>query len=193
VLRDRLQAAAVGEFDAPLGLASGAGDIFGTTGGVMEATLRAASETGDRQAGRPARIHRGPRRRGSPRNLRGHRRAQHPRRRGQRIDQCQGLVGQSQGGQGAISRDRGHGLSRRLLRRRRTAVSAEGVKVLDPELLRLRAGALYAIDGKKKLRKSYENPAIEEVYSSYLGGPGNEKGPRVVAHAYHAREPRGVR
>ena len=33
-----------GEFDAPLGLASGAGDIFGVTGGVMEATLRAASE-----------------------------------------------------------------------------------------------------------------------------------------------------
>ena len=33
-----------GEFDAPLGIASGAGDIFGTTGGVMEATLRAASE-----------------------------------------------------------------------------------------------------------------------------------------------------
>ena len=33
-----------GEFDNPLGMASGAGDIFGTTGGVMEATLRAASE-----------------------------------------------------------------------------------------------------------------------------------------------------
>src|SRR5574340_875518 len=33
-----------GEFDSPLGIASGAGDIFGTTGGVMEATLRAASE-----------------------------------------------------------------------------------------------------------------------------------------------------
>ena len=47
----------------------------------------------------------------------------------------------------------------------------EGVKVLDPELLRLRAGALYSIDSKKKLRKSYENPAIEEVYSSFLGGP----------------------
>ena len=40
----------------------------------------------------------------------------------------------------------------------------EGVKVLDPELLRQRAGALYAIDSGKKLRKSYENPAIEEVY-----------------------------
>ena len=33
-----------GEFDSPLGTASGAGDIFGITGGVMEATLRAASE-----------------------------------------------------------------------------------------------------------------------------------------------------
>ena len=32
-----------GQFDAPLGMASGAGDIFGTTGGVMEATLRAAA------------------------------------------------------------------------------------------------------------------------------------------------------
>ena len=31
-----------GEFDAPLGTASGAGHIFGTTGGVMEAALRTA-------------------------------------------------------------------------------------------------------------------------------------------------------
>ncbi|MDZ7619576.1 MAG: [Fe-Fe] hydrogenase large subunit C-terminal domain-containing protein, partial [Patescibacteria group bacterium] len=35
---------AEGQFDDPMGLASGAGDIFGTTGGEMEATLRAASE-----------------------------------------------------------------------------------------------------------------------------------------------------
>lgn len=32
------------EFDTPLGISTGAGDIFGTTGGVMEATLRTASE-----------------------------------------------------------------------------------------------------------------------------------------------------
>ncbi len=39
-----------GEFDRPLGLSSGAGDIFGTTGGVMEAALRTAAEliTGER-------------------------------------------------------------------------------------------------------------------------------------------------
>ena len=33
-----------GEFDAPMGLSSGAGDIFGATGGVMEAALRTAYE-----------------------------------------------------------------------------------------------------------------------------------------------------
>ncbi|MBN2193320.1 MAG: hypothetical protein JW751_10935 [Polyangiaceae bacterium] len=31
------------EFDDPLGIAAGAGTIFGTTGGVMEATLRTAA------------------------------------------------------------------------------------------------------------------------------------------------------
>ncbi len=33
-----------GEFDSPLGLSSGAADIFGTTGGVMEAALRTVHE-----------------------------------------------------------------------------------------------------------------------------------------------------
>lgn len=32
------------EFDAPLGLSTGAGDIFGVTGGVMEAALRTVYE-----------------------------------------------------------------------------------------------------------------------------------------------------
>ena len=33
-----------GEFDAPLGLGTGAADIFGVTGGVMEAALRTVYE-----------------------------------------------------------------------------------------------------------------------------------------------------
>jgi iron only hydrogenase large subunit-like protein len=69
----------------------------------------------------------------------------------------------------------------------------EGVKVLDPDLLRRRAGALYAIDGKKTLRKSYENPGIEELYSSFLGGPGTEKAHELLHTHYQAKLPRGVR
>ena len=59
----------------------------------------------------------------------------------------------------------------------------EGMKVLDPELLRLRASALYTIDSSKELRKSYENPAIEELYDKYLLRARLAQGPRIIAHA----------
>ncbi len=87
-----------GEFDAPLGTASGAGDIFGTTGGVMEATLRAASELITGQAGRSARIHRSAGCRGTPRDLRGHWRQEYPPGGGQRPAKRQGPAGQGHRG-----------------------------------------------------------------------------------------------
>jgi iron only hydrogenase large subunit-like protein len=65
--------------------------------------------------------------------------------------------------------------------------------VLDPDLLRQRAGALYSIDSKKTLRKSYENPSIEELYASFLGSPGSEKAHELLHTHYHAREQRGER
>ena len=70
---------------------------------------------------------------------------------------------------------------------------AENHKVLDPELLRKRAGALYAIDKSKILRKSYENPAVEEVYDKFLGGPGTEKAHQLLHTHYQGKLPRGIR
>jgi iron only hydrogenase large subunit-like protein len=70
---------------------------------------------------------------------------------------------------------------------------SEGYRVLDPDLLRKRASALYSIDGAKKLRKSYENPAVEEVYDTFLGGPGSEKAHQLLHTHYTARQPRGIR
>ena len=69
----------------------------------------------------------------------------------------------------------------------------EGLKVLDPGLLRKRAGALYSIDSAKTLRKSYENPAIEKLYDSFLGGPGSETAHQLLHTHYHAKLPRGIR
>jgi iron only hydrogenase large subunit-like protein len=69
----------------------------------------------------------------------------------------------------------------------------EGMKVLDPELLRLRASALYKIDGSKELRKSYENPAIEDLYDKFLGEPGSPKAHELLHTHYAAKLPRGVR
>jgi NADP-reducing hydrogenase subunit HndD len=182
-----------GEFDNPLGLASGAGDIFGTTGGVMEATLRAASEL---VTGKPA----------DRLEFTEVRAVEGLRETYVAIGEHNIHVGVANGLTNAkilldkvkAGKEQFHVIEVMAcpggcIGGGGQPYPPEGVKVLDPDLLRLRASALYAIDSKKTLRKSYENPAIEEVYSSYLGGPGTEKAHELLHTHYHARTPRGVR
>lgn len=181
-----------GQFDSPLGVSSGAADIFGCTGGVMEATLRAASEL---VTGRP------------PDRL--------------EFTEVRAVEGLRETyvaiGNRAVHIGVANGLTNAkvLLDKVRADKNAfhvievmacpggciggggqpyppEGVKVLDPELLRKRASALYQIDSGKKLRKSYENPAIDEVYSTYLGGPGTERAHQLLHTHYTAKLPRGI-
>jgi iron only hydrogenase large subunit-like protein len=174
-------------------MASGAGDIFGTTGGVMEATLRAASEL---VTGRPAdrleftevraveglketyvaigdrNIHVG-----VANGLHNAKQLLDKVVRGQEqfhVIEVMACPGGCIGGGGQ-------------------PYPPEGVKVLDPGLLRKRANALYTIDAGKKLRKSYENPAVDEVYDTYLGGPGSEKAHHLLHTRYTAKLPRGIR
>jgi NADP-reducing hydrogenase subunit HndD len=181
-----------GEFDNPLGLSSGAGDIFGTTGGVMEATLRAASEL---VTGKPA-----------------------DRLEFTEVRAVEGLCETYVAiGEHNIHVGVANGLTNAKLLLDRVKAGEkfhvievmacpggcvggggqpyppEGVNVLDPDLLRQRASALYSIDSQKKLRKSYENPAIEEVYSNFLGSPGSEKAHELLHTHYQAKLPRGVR
>jgi len=70
---------------------------------------------------------------------------------------------------------------------------SENYHVLDPQLLRKRAAALYTIDGSKELRESYENPALEELYETYLGSPGSVKAHQLLHTQYRPRLPRGIR
>ena len=182
-----------GEFDSPLGLASGAGDIFGTTGGVMEATLRAASEL---VTGKPAdRLD---------------------------FTEVRSVAGLRETyvaiGDRNIHVAVANGLTNAKLILDKVIEDKEkfhvievmacpggcvggggqpyppqGVKVLDPGLLRKRAGALYSIDAAKSLRKSYENPAIDQVYDEFLVGPGSDKARELLHTHYHATLPRGIR
>jgi iron-only hydrogenase group A len=182
-----------GQFDSPMGLSSGAGDIFGTTGGVMEATLRAASEL---VTGKPAdRLE---------------------------FTEVRAVEGRRETyvaiGQRAIHVGVANGLTNAKILLDKVVAGEEqfhvievmacpggciggggqpyppeGVKVLDPELIRKRAGALYAIDKGKKLRKSYENPAIDDLYDSFLGGPGSDKAHQLLHTHYQAKLPRGIR
>ena len=51
----------------------------------------------------------------------------------------------------------------------------------------LRAKALYDNDAAKPLRKSHENPSIRKLYSEYLGGPGSEKAHHILHTTYVKR------
>jgi iron-only hydrogenase group A len=181
-----------GVFDAPLGIATGAGDIFGTTGGVMEATLRTASElvTGKPaerltfqevravEGLRDAKIQMADRllHVGVANGLTNAKMLLDSVKNGTHFDviEIMACPGGCIGGGGQ-------------------PYPPKGVKVLDPELLRQRAKALYAIDNAKTIRRSHENPAIKTLYETFLGEPGGEKAYRLLHTHYEARLPRGIR
>ena len=50
-----------------------------------------------------------------------------------------------------------------------------------------RAKVLYNLDANNPLRKSYENPDIQELYKNYLGEPGSEKAHHLLHTTYVKR------
>ena len=182
-----------GKFDEPLGIATGAGDIFGTTGGVMEATLRTASEL---VTGKPS--HR--------LDFTEVRAVEGLREESIALGDLVLHVGVANGLVNAKT------LLDKVVNKEKQFHMIEimacpggciggggqpypprGTKVLDPALLAARARALYTIDGAKKLRKSHENPAVKKLYAEFLGEPGGEKAHALLHTHYSAKLPRGIR
>ncbi|MGQ9762713.1 MAG: NADH-dependent [FeFe] hydrogenase, group A6 [Thermogutta sp.] len=182
-----------GQFDAPLGIASGAGDIFGTTGGVMEATLRAASRilTGkkpDRLEFTEVRAVEGLRETYvaiGERNV--------------HVAVANGLHNAKTLLNKVVSGEEHYHIIEVMacpggcIGGGGQPYPPENYHVLDPQLLRKRASALYTIDGSKELRESYENPALEELYETYLGSPGSVRAYQLLHTHYRSRLPRGIR
>ncbi len=71
------------------------------------------------------------------------------------------------------------------------ARAGEGIP-LDIENLRKRAEALRAIDAGKTLKRSYENPDVVRVYKDYLGEPNSELAHKLLHTHYEPRKPFGV-
>nr|WP_320130965.1 NADH-dependent [FeFe] hydrogenase, group A6 [uncultured Holophaga sp.] len=182
-----------GEFDRPLGISSGAADIFGATGGVMEAALRTAAVklTGEEL---------GPLEFQEVRGVTG-------------IKEATIRVG---GQEISIAVSNGLSNAKKLLDAIKSGektyhlveiMACPGGCIMgggqpyppvhqdpmDPEISRLRAKALYSIDAQKQLRRSHENPAIEHLYTEFLGEPNGEKAHQLLHTAYQARNPRGIR
>ncbi len=182
-----------GAFDSPLGVSSGAADIFGATGGVMEAALRTAYEkiTGKELESLDFEDVRG---------VEGVKEA---------AIQINGMtvnIGVANGLQNAknlldrvASGEKEYHLIEIMACPGGCVAGGgqpyppRGMYVLDPELARLRARALYSIDGAKTLRKSHENPAIEALYENFLGAPNSHLCHELLHTHYEPKFPRGVK
>ena len=175
------------DFDDPMGDASGAGAIFGTTGGVMEAALRTAADTIERKSlgqfeYKAVRGGAGIKRAtvniaGKDINvvvasgLRNARKIMDEIRAGNvdyqfvEIMACPG---------GCIM---GGGQPIKSSKIRSTV-----------DVRKLRADSLYTIDEKSTIRKSHENPTIKTIYKEFFGEPGSEKAHKYLHTTYHKEE-----
>ena len=169
-------------FDSPLGDGSGAGVIFGATGGVMEAALRTAYflVTGENP---PADAFREVRDDGRSKGWR---------------EATFDLAGTPV--RCAVAS--GLGNARRLIRAlRRGEVQYEFVEVMacpggcaggggqpvdgsDREKAAPRGAVLYDLDRKAELRFSHENPAVQALYQEYLDAPCSGKAEHLL-HCDH--------
>jgi iron only hydrogenase large subunit-like protein len=182
-----------GQFDDPLGVSSGAGDIFGATGGVMEAALRTAYE---KITGRecpdldflPVRGVQGVKEAtldidGTKVNIAV----------ANGLNNAKSVLNKVISGEKVFHIIEIMACPGGCVAGGGQPYPPEGMYVLDPELARVRARALYAIDKGKTLRKSHENPAILQLYAEFLGEPNGHRAHELLHTSYRAREPRGVK
>jgi len=182
-----------GEFDNPLGFSTGAADLFGTTGGVMEAALRTAAEklTGETLIDlnftqvrettglKEASIEIG----GKTLN----------------VAVANGLTNAKT----ILEKVKAGGKQYHLIELMACPGGCiggggqpyppKGYHVLDARIIKLRAAAIYSIDERKTLRKSHDNPYIQRLYKEYLGEPGSKKAHDLLHTTYIEREPRGIK
>jgi NADH-quinone oxidoreductase subunit G/NADP-reducing hydrogenase subunit HndD len=174
------------EFDRPFGMSSGAADIFGRTGGVIEAAVRTAYEwiTGDELESVDFKQLRG---------LEGSRIAEVPEL-------------QIDGSPLRIGIAHGLGSARDLLNKVKSGEEVlHAIEIMACKggciggggqpyhhgkfnVIKKRFKGIQAIDTGKKIRKSHENPYIKELYEKFLGEPMGEKAHELLHTKYFSRK-----
>ena len=185
-----------GEMDAPLGLSSGAADIFANTGGVMEAALRTAYEIVTGRELPADNLHVKP-----IEGLDGIKEA------ALKIERTQAAWSFLEGAELKVAVVHGLGNARKLLEKIRAGeatyhfvevmtcpggcIGGGGQPRFTDDSVRLkRIAAIYAEDESKKLRKSHDNPAVAELYRDFLGKPLGHKSHELLHTRYAGRERR---
>lgn len=170
-------------FDPAMGVSTGAGTIFGTTGGVMEAALRTAVDTLTGQEMGAIEYH-------EVRGTQGIKEATYEVA-GLKINVAvaSGLKNANE-----IMKKIKDGTSNyhfiEIMCCPGGCVNGGG-QPIQPLFVRnftdlkvLRAQALYSEDEAKTLRKSHENPIVQKIYSDYLGKPGSKKAHHILHTSY---------
>jgi len=181
-----------GVMDAPMGISSGAGDIFANTGGVMEAAIRTVYEVVTGRELPTINLH---------------------------VEPLMGLEGLKKASitftdtlpewsflEGIeVKVGVAHSLSnaRRILDAVKQGEEFHFIEVMtcaggciggggqprytDDSVRKKRINAIYQEDEGKKLRKSYENPEIKQIYEEFLGSPLGEKSHQLLHTHYQSK------
>ena len=168
------------EFDQPLGTATGAGVIFGATGGVMEAALRTAYHVVTGETPRPDAF-------SEVRGLDGWKEATFDLAGTPvRVAVVHGLANTAflldALAEGAVEYD-----FVEVMACPGGCAGGGGQPIHDgEELAGVRGDVLWGLDRRAKLRNSYENPAIQAIYKDFLGEPNSELAEELLHTDHHA-------
>ena len=168
------------EFDQPLGTATGAGVIFGATGGVMEAALRTAYHVVTGETPRPDAF-------SEVRGLDGWKEATFDLAGTPvRVAVVHGLANTAflldALAEGAVEYD-----FVEVMACPGGCAGGGGQPIHDgEELAGVRGDVLWGLDRRAKLRNSYENPAIQAIYRDFLGEPNSELAEELLHTDHHA-------
>ncbi|MDH4274275.1 MAG: [FeFe] hydrogenase, group A [Gammaproteobacteria bacterium] len=167
-----------GTFDNPLGESTGAGQIFGASGGVMEAVLRTATHFIGAEDTLPLEWH----------ELRG---------------VGKGVKSAEVPGIGKVAICNGIAAAQQLLETeswREEFVAIEVMacvggclggggepKSMDPHILETRMQAIYQVDKTARRRRSYENQDVQKLYATELTAPNSPQAHALLHTHYAAR------
>lgn len=168
------------DFDNPLGESSGAGDIFGRTGGVMEAALRTVSHwLGEKDFTKIdfKKIHGMRTMKEAELNIKGYKlnvAAVHT------LGEARKLMQQIREGNSKYD-------FIEIMACYGGCIGGGGQPHANQKVLKKRMNALNDLDSRKKLRLSHENPSVKKLYNEYLGKPGSKKAHKLLHTRYYRR------
>ena len=174
-------------FDSPMGEASGAGAIFGTTGGVMEAALRTAQDT---LTGKDLpkidfeQVRGGDGIKRATINIAG---------KDINVVAASGLANaktileEIKSGKANYQFVEIMACPGGCIMGGGQPIKSSKVRA-EVDVRKLRADALYSIDERSIVRKSHENPVMKKLYKDFLEKPGSEIAEKLLHTTYTKRE-----